>query len=130
MGKIGIISENGVDVLEGHQATVSDLQFNRGSEFLLSSGYDGKSMLWNLQSVNQKQVVLSDFGGWVMQAAFDPNGTDMVMADATGQLASFPLKMDFFANNLCHDIREGMYPKEWETFVGPDIPYAKTCPNK
>lgn len=129
-GEVAIISERGIDYLSGHQATVNDLQFKQNSDFLLSSSYDGKAMLWNLESINQKQVIFSDFSGWVMHGNFDSNGDDLIMADATGQLSLYPIRMEYFANNLCQNIREGMYPKEWENFVGADIPYTKTCPNK
>jgi len=113
--------------LTGHKAMVSDLRFNADDSFLLSASYDGTSMLWNLKSVNSRQVVLSDHGGWVLQACFDPDGKELITADAIGSIRYFSLSMDFYANTLCEKIKRDMTQKEWTTFVGDDIPYSKTC---
>lgn len=111
----------------GHQAMVSDLRFNADDSFLLSASYDGTSMLWNMKNVNARQTVFTDHGGWVLQACFDPDGKDLITADAIGSLRYFTLNMEFYANALCGKMKRDMTQKEWTTFVGGDIPYSKTC---
>ena len=113
--------------LTGHQAMVSDLQFSADDLYLLSASYDGTSMLWNMKSINERQVVFADHGGWVLQAIFNPNGRDLVTGDALGSLRYFPLQMEFYSTNLCSKIKRSMTEKEWSNFVGNDIPYQKTC---
>ncbi len=113
--------------LTGHQAMVSDLQFSADDLFLLSASYDGTSMLWNMRAINERQVVFADHGGWVLQAGFNPNGRDVITADALGSLRYFPLQMEFYSTNLCSKIKRNMTEKEWSNFVGSDIPYQKTC---
>ena len=113
--------------LSGHQAMVSDLQFSGDDMFLLSASYDGTSMLWNMKSINERQVVFADHGGWVLQAIFNPNGHDLVTGDALGSLRYFPLQMEFYSTDLCNKIKRNMTEKEWSNFVGSDIPYQKTC---
>ncbi len=113
--------------LTGHQAMVSDLQFSADDLFLLSASYDGTSMLWNMKSINERQVVFADHGGWVLQATFNPNGHDIVTGDAIGSLRYFPLQMEFYSTDICSKIKRNMTEKEWSNFVGNDIPYQKTC---
>jgi WD40 repeat protein len=113
--------------LTGHQAMVSDLQFSGDDLFLLSASYDGTSMLWNMKSINERQVVFADHGGWVLQATFNPNGRDLVTGDALGSLRYFPLNMEFYSTDLCNKIKRNMTEKEWSNFVSSDIPYQKTC---
>ena len=113
--------------LTGHQAMVSDLQFSSDDQFLLSASYDGTAMLWNMKSINERQVVFADHGGWVLHAAFNPNGRDLITVDALGSLRYFPLQMEFYATDLCNKVRRNMTVKEWSNFVGNDIPYQKTC---
>jgi len=113
--------------LTGHQAMVNDLQFSTDGHFLLSASYDGTSMLWNMQSPNQRQVVFADHGGWVLQACFDPDGRNLITADVLGSVRYFSLSMDFYASNLCDKINRNMTEKEWSDFAGSDIPYQKTC---
>lgn len=113
--------------LTGHQAMVSDLRFNANDSFLLSTSYDGTSMLWNMKSVNNHQVVFADHGGWVMQGCFDREGRDLVTVDAIGSLRFFSLKMEFYSTDLCSKLKRNMTEKEWNNFVGSDIPYQKTC---
>jgi len=113
--------------LTGHQAMVSDLQFSADDTFLLSASYDGTSMLWNMKTINERQVVFADHGGWVLQAIFNPNGRDLITGDAIGSLRYFPLQMEFYSTDICSKIRRNMTEKEWSNFVGGDIPYEKTC---
>ena len=113
--------------LTGHQAMVSDLEFSADDLFLLSASYDGTSMLWNMKSINERQVVFADHGGWVLQATFNPNGSEIVTGDAIGSLRYFPLQMEFYSTDICSKIKRNMTEKEWTNFVGSDIPYQKTC---
>ncbi|MBL0110383.1 MAG: hypothetical protein IPP42_05825 [Saprospiraceae bacterium] len=113
--------------LTGHRAMVSDLRFSPDDLFLLSASYDGTSMFWNMKSINERQVVFADHGGWVLQASFNPNGRNLITADALGSLRYFPLNMEFYSTNLCSKIKRNMTEKEWSNFVGSDIPYQKTC---
>jgi WD40 repeat protein/pyruvate/2-oxoglutarate dehydrogenase complex dihydrolipoamide acyltransferase (E2) component len=117
-----------VESLNGHSAMVSDLQFSVDDTFLLSASYDGTSMLWNLKSISQRQVVFADHGGWVLQAIFSEDGQNVWSGDALGVLRYFPLSMEYYANELCSRVRRSMTPKEWTNFVGDsDIPYETTC---
>jgi hypothetical protein len=84
-------------------------------------------MLWNMKSINERQVVFADHGGWVLQSTFNPNGRELMTGDALGSLRYFPLQMEFYSTGLCNKIRRNMTEKEWSNFVGSDIPYQKTC---
>ena len=116
-----------IQSLTGHQSMISDLRFSPDDSFLLSSSYDGTSMLWNMKSINSRQVVFADHGGWVLQACFDQDGKDIITADALGSLRYFPMNMDFYSSILCNKLKRNLTETEWANFVGDDIPYSKTC---
>jgi WD40 repeat protein len=84
-------------------------------------------MLWNIKTINQRQVVFNDHRGWVLQACFDPDEKNLVTADAPGNVQYFTLTMDYYASNLCEKVKRSLTLKEWTNFVGDDIPYVKTC---
>jgi WD40 repeat protein len=113
--------------LSGHKAMISDLRFSSDDKFIISASYDGTSMLWNLESVNQQQIVLDGHGGWILQAGFNTVENEMITCDATGNLKHFAVRMDFYASLLCSSVNRNMAQIEWKNFVGDDIPYSKTC---
>ncbi len=116
--------------LNGHQARVSDLQFDNTDKFLVSSSYDGSSMIWNMANINSRQIVLSDHGGWVLQSTFNTDGKYLVTGDAIGTIRTFFLDMNSYSSGLCTTVNRNLTRKEWDNFVGPDIQYTKTCPDK
>jgi WD40 repeat protein len=117
-------------VLNGHSAMISDLRFNATGSWLISTSYDGSAMLWNLESVNNQQIILSDHSGWVLQACFDPDGQQLITGDGLGFIRNFHLNMDRYSNKLCDQVKRNLSEDEWGNFVGFDIPYTKTCPDK
>jgi WD domain, G-beta repeat len=117
-------------ILNGHSAMISDLRFNAAGSLLVSTSYDGSAMVWNLESINNQQIVLNDHSGWVLQACFDPDGQQLITGDGLGIMRNFNLNMDKYSNKLCDQVKRNLREDEWGNFVGFDIPYTKTCPNK
>jgi WD40 repeat protein len=115
-----------IQSLNGHLSQVTDLEFNSDGSFMASASYDGTSMLWNMKSPSERQVIFTDHGGWVLQAGFSPDGRHVWTGDALGALRTFSLTMDNYVG-LCEKVKRNMTSKEWNNFVGTDIPYEATC---
>lgn len=114
--------------LIGHKSSVLGLAFNSTGTQLVSGSADGRARLWNLQRPNDASVVLTEHDGWVWSVAFSPDGAGVVSASADRTARAMSTQPEQIAAAVRSHMTRNFTQKEWEQYVGTDIPYQKTCP--
>jgi len=115
--------------LTGHTARITELGFSPDSKTLASSSYDGKVRYWELSNLNNPPIVMEDNSGYVFSLAFSPGGKNIFSSSLDDpRLINRPAAAEMLAEKVCGLITRNFTEEEWNTYVGSDIPYEKTCP--
>lgn len=112
--------------LRGSSARIEAVRFSPEGNYLASSSYDGKVLLWDMHNLNNSPVTMEDNRGFVFTVAFDPRGNYILSGSNT--MKARPVKARMLTENFCNKIHRNFTIEEWETYVGEDIKYKKTCP--
>jgi WD40 repeat protein len=92
--------------------------------------------IWDANNLANRPVVIKSHDAFVMSVAFSPDGKYLV---SSGDLADnpaipnvfyWPTHTSYMAEQMCSEVSRNLTQREWETYVGYDIQYQKTCPNK
>ena len=129
-GTILLIDPNAYEVLEtlpGHTAQVNDIKFSQNDRFLISGGYDRRNLLWNLEAIKEPPIVWNDHQSFVWAIGFAENENEIISGELFGTIKKYHLHMAGYADEMCNQVTRNLTTKEWETFVGNEIPQEKTC---
>jgi WD40 repeat protein len=74
-------------------------------------------------------MVLHGHDGWVVTVAFNPNGKTLASGSSDNTVRLWIRDTETLANMVCKKVWRNLTMEEWNQFVGPDIPYERTCPN-
>ncbi len=125
---INPFSGNVIRTLKGHKSRVEDVDFSPNGQFLASSSRDGTILLWNLSDDNDPAIVLTGHDSWVFSVEFSPNSKYLVSSSRDGNnVYVWPTSISVMAEKMCKHIERNFSQNEWNTYVGDDIPYEKTC---
>ena len=113
-----------------HPTGVASLSFSGGGENLLVSTDDGTTHVWDVASGREVAAIPApgaDTSTSTM-AVFTPGGRIAISNGAS----AFVLPNDpaEWRNEACRRIVRNLTPDEWAVFVGDEIPYVKTCPDR
>lgn len=118
-----------VSVLTGHSARVTGIEFSPDSKTMATSSFDGKVFFWELANLASPPIVMDDNSGFVFSLAFSPDGKYIVSSSAEEpRLIYRPTVAFMMAARICGLLDRNFTNDEWNTYVGADIPYEKTCP--
>jgi WD40 repeat protein len=120
-------TKNEIVALSGHDARINDLKFSPNDNRLASASYDGKIQLWNTENYNDQPIVLEDHTSWVWSMAFSPDSKYLISGCVDRLIRKYPTYAYEMASDMCQRITRNIDKKEWDAYVGPDIPYRKTC---
>ena len=131
-GTLGILNlrTNRVSRIKAHVSRITDLQFSPDDNLLATASYDGTIKIWNANNLNIRPVTIKGHEAWVLSLAFNRDGKYLVTGDNAEKIFVWTSKTDFMAEDICSKINRNMTIREWETYVGYDIDYQKTCTNK
>lgn len=117
-----------VAMLTGHVARVSQLEFSPDGRSLASASFDGKTLFWNMDDFTSPPIIMDDNSGFVFTVAISPDGKYLVSGSADeNRLISRPTSASLLADKLCSLVSRNLTQEEWNTYVGEDIEYRKTC---
>lgn len=116
-----------IRIINGHQSTVTDIQFNPSSDLLLTTSRDGTARIWDLQDSRKLPIILDDHGDWVFTGSFSPDGAQVITGGGDEYIRTWPINPAYFAFRICAMVTRSMTQEEWNEFVGVDIPYQITC---
>lgn len=60
--------------------------------------------------------------------AVSPDGSLVVAGHGDGAVRAYPATVDGWLASVCDVVSRNLTSLEWESFVGPDTPYDRTCP--
>ena len=112
-----------------HTARVTDLKFSPDDTQLASCSYDSKIKIWNTRDFNLRpvEIIIPETLG--LSIAFSSDGKAVISAQ-NSKIYIWPSKSEYMADQICRKVSRNFTRSEWETYVGYDIDYEKTCPNK
>lgn len=124
-------------VLTGHEAHIEQIIFNNSETFVATTSRDHSVRLWNWLKPADQPIVLKDKGQdyWVWSATFTPDDEQLMIgvhntdAKSKETIHVWPTKITTMANSLCGYVGRNLTADEWNTYVGEDLNYERTCEN-
>ncbi len=139
------IVRDGVPIrnLPGHDGPIEQIKYNHAANFFASASKDRSVRIWNVSKLTEPPIRLLDHSDWVWTLTFSPNDEQiMVGLHSSSQtvrqgeildeasIRAYPTKIPTMANILCSEfISRHMTQDEWNTYVGSDLDFEKTCKN-
>ncbi|MEQ9063866.1 MAG: hypothetical protein RIE58_06800 [Vicingaceae bacterium] len=120
-------TKNEIFDLSGHDARINELKFSPDDSRLASASFDGKIQLWDTQNYNDQPIVLEDHSTWVWSMAFSPDNKYLVSGCVDRLIRKYPTYAFEMATDMCQRVTRNISKREWDAYVGSDIPYRKTC---
>jgi WD40 repeat protein len=129
--------ENPVHIrLKGHSAWVSSVAFSPDGKALASGSFDCSIRLWQVNQIDWKTltireepIVLEDHEQSVTSVAFTPDGKYLVSGGYDNTVRLWIASTDILADMVCQKVLRNLTEREWQQFIGEDIPYEYTCPH-
>ncbi len=115
--------------LEGHLAAVRSIAFDRTDGQMLTADENGEIMLWTLSNPDQTPVIFTDGGQEVIRMAFSDGGESFLSA-TRNEVTRRPAHIRCMTDGLCDKVTRNLTTREWSAYVGNDIDYEPTCPDK
>jgi WD40 repeat protein len=117
-----------VRTLYGHIDTVWDVVFSPDGTRLVTASFDRTVRVWD-PATGQALLTLPEHAARVYGVAVSPDGTRLASADEDGTVRICLLDIEELMALACSRVTRNLTEAEWETYMGADVPYRKTCPN-
>ncbi len=121
-----------ISQFKAHTAEVNDIRFNSKFSQIATAANDGTMKLWNSQDFSALPISFDDNEGIVVTIVFSPDG-QVVISGTSGKsnnLKGRATNSDLIAGDICSVVPRNFTLDEWIAYVGKDILYEETCPDK
>lgn len=128
-------SRKKISEVKAHTSSVNDIRFNAKLNQMATAGNDKVLRIFNVKDpsdLTEPPVTLTDNEGLIFVIEFSPDSRAIIAGTSGGgnNLVSRPTHIDFLAPEVCNYISRNMSQDEWNTYVGKDIAYERTCQGK
>jgi WD40 repeat protein len=127
-GGVGVYREDGTRrwSTADHQGAVTSLAFLSDDDHLASGGADGVVRLYRLQTGHPPVTLRAEAGG-VNALAWRPRAVELVAGYSKGRAIAWRVNVQELARAACEFAGRDLTEEEWNRFVGPSVPYERTC---
>jgi WD40 repeat protein len=115
--------------VEGHTSEVDAIAFDSHDDQMLTADKAGNIKLWSLSDLTRPPAVISDSGEDIIRLAFSEDGNAFLAATHI-EVTERPAHVRCMTDGLCSMVKRNLSPAEWSAYVGRDIEYEATCPDK
>jgi WD40 repeat protein len=124
-----------ISEVKAHTAGINDIRFNTKLNQMATAGGDKIIKIYNtrdLSDLTDPPVTLSDSEGFIFVIEFSQDSRTIIAGTSGGKdnLVSRPSHLEYMAPDICSYVSRNMNQDEWNTYVGKDIAYEKTCQGK
>ena len=90
---------------------------------------DGKIRIWNPEKLGELPLTVAFDANWIWQIAFNNNGSELAAASSDHSVQLIPTHASSLIEQITPRLRRNLNKKEWDEYIGNDIPYMKTLPD-
>jgi len=119
-----------IKTIAAHSVRIMDVKFSPDDRQIATSSWDKTVKIWDAVNLNNRPITINKHEKWVLSVAFSPDGKFLVSSGEDGIIFYWPTHASYMADQMCGKATRNLTQREWETYVGYDINYQKTCPNK
>ena len=121
-----------ISEMQAHNNEISDIRFNNKLGQIATASTDKTLKIWDTRDLTNPPISFTDNEGFVVAMEFSPDGQLIItgLYTNTNNLVARPTNVDILARDMCMDLSRNMTQEEWGTYVGKDIDWEATCPDK
>jgi hypothetical protein len=119
-----------------HSGRITDVKFSPDDRQIATAGYDKTVKIWNSDNLSNRPITINKHEDFVLSVAFSSDGNYLVSSGEVPDNKSIPFlyywptHASSMADQMCAKVTRNLTQREWENYVGYDIPLQKTCSNK
>jgi WD40 repeat protein len=115
--------------IEGHTSAIEAIAFNKIDNQMITADKTGSIRIWALSDLARPPVVISDSNEDILHLDYNKDGDAFLTATRT-EVTQRPAHVRCMTDGLCTMVTRNMSPVEWAAYVGRDIEYEPTCPDR
>lgn len=115
--------------IEGHSSPITAIAINSENNMMVTGTEGGEVKLWTLADLSIPPATVSVDNSRILDLGFSKKGNAFLATTATG-IKMRPAKIQTMVADLCNKVSRNLTPAEWAAWVGLDIAYVPTCPDK
>lgn len=113
----------------GDLSAIKCMAFDKADDQMLTADEAGVIRLWTLTNLAQPPVVFTDTEKDVIRLAFSEGG-EAFLAATSHDVTQRPAHIRCMATGICDKVTRNLSEQEWAAWVGTDIEYEPTCPDR
>ncbi len=124
-----------ISAVKAHDGQVNDIRFNTGLNQMATGGNDKAIRIFDVKDpadLSDPPVTITDNAGVILVIEFSSDGKNLVAGSAGGgdNLVSRPSHVEYMVPEICNYVTRNLSQNEWNSYVGKDITYERTCQGK
>jgi len=122
--------------VNAHSGRIMDVRFSPDDRQIATASVDKTVKLWDVNNLGNRPIIIGRHDSFVFAVAFSPDGKYLVSSGDVPDNKSIPFLFYWpthataMAAQMCDKVTRNFSTREWENYVGYDVQFQKTCPNK